>query len=84
MGVRKMMVVVSILARRRSGTDAERKRISSVIGPYLDVLLGIPKRSEWRTYSNVVSVPNPSTKCRIKAPQAYPVSPSAFRNSGSK
>ena len=34
MGVRKTMVVVEAPERRRSGTDAERKRISSVTGPW--------------------------------------------------
>jgi hypothetical protein len=33
MGVRKIVVVFEVLARRRSGTEAERKRISSVMGP---------------------------------------------------
>jgi hypothetical protein len=33
MGVRKMVVRFEAWARRRRGTEAERKRISSVIGP---------------------------------------------------
>jgi hypothetical protein len=33
MGVRNMMVVIDAGERSRSGTEAERKRISSVMGP---------------------------------------------------
>lgn len=32
-GVKKIIVVLDVRARRRRGTDAERKRTSSVIGP---------------------------------------------------
>jgi hypothetical protein len=35
MGVRKMMVLLEARARRRSGTEAERKRTSSVMGPWI-------------------------------------------------
>jgi hypothetical protein len=33
-GVKKMIVVFEVWERSRRGTEAERKRISSVIGPW--------------------------------------------------
>lgn len=35
MGVRKTMVVVDAPESKRKGTEAERKRISSVTGPWI-------------------------------------------------
>jgi hypothetical protein len=66
MGVRKMTVVVSVLAKRRSGTDAERKRISSVIGPYaLSGWSFISWVEMQKTNSDEVPVSNPTANSGI-------------------
>jgi len=45
-GVRNMMVVFEVCDSRSSGTEAERKRISSVTGPWFEILevLLLPKQ----------------------------------------
>ena len=60
MGVRKMIVVLEVLAKRRSGAEAERKRISSVIGPYIDCK-DDPDPTLWieETHCDIIPIPHP-------------------------
>jgi len=53
------MVVFDVCARRRRGTDAERKSTSSVIGPYSDLVFCVNYRG--RTYGNKVTPAHPAS-----------------------
>lgn len=57
-----MIVVLEVLERRRRGTEADLKRISSVTGPLIAISYIPPQENIWLslTHSNNIPIRNPT------------------------
>ena len=80
-GVKKMMVVLDVRERRRRGTEAERKRTSSVTGPCTETSEIFHSPRPENAYCHKVTPAYPVTNCSTEATKTDPSTPPCLHNS---